>query len=152
MTHDIRRWITLLCESESILDREALGTIIQVQPESDFGATTWYMKFADGTWRPILNFVHHTQPNALYRGDDPVDPQALLSALAAKRVGRPVEGLHPGDRITASVQMHALPDGAIIVNPQTGSVYHKKDGHFFSKDGKDLPADVFRSDNAQWKE
>lgn len=141
-----------LTEDANIFDRELLGSIIQIAPESDFGNTLWFMKFADSTWRRVVDFTYHRgQSTCRYNGDPPIDPHDLEVALAAQRVSRPLEGIHLGDYIKASVQMHALPDGAVIINPQTGSVYHKKDGHFFTADGKDLPSEAFRHFNAKWE-
>jgi len=153
-SHDLRRYMNAVVEAQTdnLLDRELLGSIIQVAPEDDFGVTLWFMKFADGTWRRVTNFTYYRgHPQCDYDGGAPIDQDVLHAALAANRVSRPVEGIKPGDRIKASAQMHALPDGAVIVNPQIGSVYHKRAGAFFADNGQELPAHVFDHDNAQWR-
>lgn len=146
------RYRDILIEgTPSLLAAEPIGTIVQMAPESDFGATIWAMKMASGEWHRVAQVGYQKGVEQYTYDGTPISEAVLDAALSQKRLSRPLEGIHPGDRIRNGVQVLALPIGATVVNPQTGSQYEKTQSGMLAPTGAILDHHVFNSENAMWQ-
>jgi hypothetical protein len=166
MENDLRRWMRLV-ENEDRLSMEPVGTIVTLRSGDGFAETHLdYMKMASGEWHQVASDGgDRGVPIYRYLGT-PIEIGILRKALEDGRLTRPIEGIKPGDTLRVGAQVHALPDGAVIVNPQIrrsmqdpnsafhqtgeGEPYHKQNGKFF-KNGKEVPDYAFTPENAMWE-
>lgn len=151
------RYTEILFENDSdILSQQALGTIISYTRNSGFSQNTiYFMKMSDGEWKEVFQDGYEKgNLKFINKIGETADINELNKLFVEGKVSRPVEGISIGDRIKNSIQVHALPDGTIIENPNSSvdAKYKKENGEFISQDGKIIPEWAFDTNNAVWKE
>lgn len=155
-----------LFEDTDVLSQQPLGTVITYTKGSGFSQSSiHYMKISDGTWHKVdqIGYERGLPRFADSVEQDTADIRELNQALAAGNLALSIEGIHVGDTIKNSIQVHALPDNAIITNPASSvkSVIQKNGNQFKVISGSDvdgndlkgkvLPGWAFTPENAKWE-
>lgn len=144
------RYREIMLEVENPFDAAHLGTILVVGPKNTFGASTHVMKMADGSWQTVHPSGGRDGVQTFTLGADTVDLAALRNAAAESRIGLVLDGVQRGQHIKTGVQVMALPIGASVVYPATGSRSVRTDSGMI-QDGKQLPYAAYTATNALWE-
>jgi hypothetical protein len=162
------RYHELLNESSDAFAEASIGTILTVKSSEQFGSVHHVMKMANGTWQNVHPSGGDRGVPKFTLGDDAVDIAVLQQAFAENRIGLVLQGITPGDRLRSSIQVMALPLGAVIGNPRYRAIlvdqgvagddardktsYRREAAGMTDTHGTILPPDVFTPDNAVWEQ
>jgi hypothetical protein len=140
----------ILRESDDPFVQADIGTVLSMTSGGQFDRTiTYVMKLSNGVWVTIaLEGAEKGVERFSYVGA-PVPLTDLHKAMQANRIGLIFKGLKRGEPISTSVQVNALPDGAVVVYPATQEECVKVGDHM-ERDGKTLPDWAFTRTNCLW--
>jgi hypothetical protein len=142
-----------------------LGSVISVRFGESFSQITKnYMKVDDILWVEVLNdgYDRGNQRFIIPETGDFVEQQYLQSVCQEDNSIEILAGITIGECIKNSIQVYALPDGAILENPNRveKTIVLKKNGKFIVQVGKDmdgrslagteLPGWSLTPENASW--